>query len=109
MAKKKAHEDEDEIAAQPGSEATSANENPSSADPESNSPLMEEIQTFMAMRDELAQKLAVEIEATERRLEELRKTAASLFPQASESTDDKKAKKAKPKSAKESAQTDSSE
>jgi len=55
----------------------------------------------MAMRDELAQKLAAEIEATELRLEELKSTAASLFPQNVKSVDDKKAKKPNPKTVKE--------
>ena len=62
---------------------------------------MSEIQSFMNLRDELARKLAAEIEAMEVKLAELKETAASLFPRNPDSSDDKKVKKPKPKAAKE--------
>ena len=43
-------------------------------------PLLEEVQSFLTRRDELARQLADEIEATEKKLDELRRTAAALFP-----------------------------
>ncbi|HEY4261608.1 MAG TPA: hypothetical protein VGM98_15670 [Schlesneria sp.] len=43
-------------------------------------PLMAEVEAFLSKRDELAQKIAGEIEALEQKLAELKETAASLFP-----------------------------
>lgn len=40
-----------------------------------------EVQTFLSKRDELAQKLAREIEITEKKLAELKHSAAMLFPE----------------------------
>lgn len=97
MAKKKPHDDNEDVVAPAGSDTTSGTAAEDSSPKEQSHPLMEEIQTFMVMRDELAQKLAAEIEETERRLDELKQTAASLFPQPLESPDEKKAKKPKPK------------
>ena len=74
-------------------------------------PLMEEVQSFLTLRNALAKKLAVEIEAMEEKLAELKKTAASLFPTSDgDSTGDRKAKKPKVKatSHKEKAETLSS-
>lgn len=60
--------------------------------------LMAEVESFLSRRDELAQKIAAEIEATELKLAELKKTAASLFPEsASGGPATLKAKKPKPK------------
>lgn len=60
--------------------------------------LMAEVESFLSRRDELAQKIAAEIEATELKLAELKKTAASLFPEsASGGSATLKAKKPKPK------------
>ena len=62
--------------------------------------LLEEVQSFLAQREELAKKLAEEIAATEQKLADLKKTAAQLFPEAAAAaaTKDKKAKKvSKPK------------
>lgn len=101
MAKKRQHDDSEEALTPPTHEMPIPQEAEHQPPTESNNPLMEEIQTFMSMRDELAQKLAAEIEATELRLEELKSTAASLFPQNVKSTDDKKPKKPKPKAVKE--------
>ena len=42
--------------------------------------LAQEVQAFVVQRDQLAQRLADEIAATELRLAELKRTAASLFP-----------------------------
>ncbi len=78
--------------------------------PESESPtaapaapsLLDEVQSFLAQREELAKKLAEEIAATEQKLVELKKTAAQLFPEtaAAAAPKDKKAKKvSKPKPA----------
>ncbi len=70
----------------------------SSGNIETAHPLMEEVQSFLNLRDELARKLAIEIEALEAKLAELKKTAASLFPgNDSDATTDRKAKKPKPK------------
>ncbi|WP_425618948.1 hypothetical protein NA78x_002669 [Anatilimnocola sp. NA78] len=44
-------------------------------------PLLAEVQSFLSKRDELARKLAEEISATEAKLIELKRTAASLFPE----------------------------
>ena len=61
-------------------------------------PLLEEVQSFLNLRDELARKLAAEIELTEQKLAELKKTAASLFPGAhNDVSDDRKPKKPKAK------------
>lgn len=62
--------------------------------------IMDRVQAFLALRTELAANLAAEIEATEKKLADLRKTAAMLFPEnaAVPVTKDKKPKKpAKPK------------
>jgi hypothetical protein len=61
--------------------------------------VLEEIQAFLAQRAELARKLTEEIEATEKKLAELRQTAALLMPpSASRIGKEKKAKKpSKPK------------
>lgn len=51
------------------------------SEPESHvDPLMAEVEAFLSKRDELAQKIAGEIEALEQKLAELKETAASLFP-----------------------------
>ena len=61
--------------------------------------VFDEVQAFLAQRAELTRKLAEEIEATEKKLAELKRTAALLAPQAARpATKDKKAKKtSKPK------------
>ena len=56
--------------------------------------LAEEIQAFLARRDELAQRLVSEIAATEQRLAALRQSAALLF---AENGGERKPKKAAPK------------
>lgn len=62
--------------------------------------ILDEVQSFLQKRDELLRKLADEIEATESRLAELRRTAQLLQAEAvPESSKDKKNKKPKPKSA----------
>lgn len=43
-------------------------------------PLMAEVESFISRRDELARKIADEIEALEQKLADLKETAASLFP-----------------------------
>ncbi len=59
---------------------------------------MNEVQSFLAKRAELSQKLAEEIEATEQKLVELKKTAAMLYSENTSSpTKDKKSKKVKAK------------
>lgn len=61
--------------------------------------LADEIQSFLQQRQELADKLAQEIEATERKLAELKRTAAMLFPEDPSSqipAKDRKAKKSLP-------------
>lgn|GEM_PF-4402476 len=83
-------------------------ETPAAA-PEPAHPLMAEVESFLSKRDELARKLALEIEATEKKLAELKKTAASLFPEAAtHEQPDKKAKKLKTKSSNKEAKSDSS-
>jgi hypothetical protein len=67
--------------------------------------LADEVQSFLSRRAELAQKLTMEIEATENRLAELKRTAALLFPPAGISPGDKerqdrKSKKGLPRAAK---------
>ena len=65
-------------------------------------PLMDEVQTFLNLRDELSKKLAAEIETLEQKLADLKQTAASLFPGGSaDAPEEKKAKKPKPKPPKE--------
>lgn len=61
--------------------------------------VLEEVQAFLAQRAELARKLALEIEATEKKLAELKQSAALLTPApGGGATKEKKAKKAsKPK------------
>lgn len=61
-------------------------------------PLAEEVRSFMDRRDELARKLAEEIEATEKKLAELRRTAAALFPESSEEEEPERPER-KPKKA----------
>ncbi len=63
--------------------------------------VFDEVQAFLAQRAELTRKLAEEIEATEKKLAELKRTAALLAPQAARAaTKEKKAKKvSKPKAA----------
>lgn len=59
-------------------------------------PLVDEVQSFLRQRQELAQRLADEIAATEAKLAELKKTAAMLFPENYPSPNGaKKVKKAK--------------
>lgn len=72
--------------------------------------LMAEVESFLSKRDELAQKFAEEIEATELKLAELKKTAASLFPEnAGSGAASQKAKKPKPKPAAKAEAASSSE
>ncbi len=63
------------------------------AQPSECRPLMDEVQAFLTMRTELAKKVAEEIEATERKLADLKKTAAMLVAETSSSV----AKEKKPK------------
>jgi hypothetical protein len=44
-------------------------------------PLADEVRSFLGRKEELAQKLAHEIETTEKKLAELKRTAAALFPE----------------------------
>ena len=69
---------------------------------EQGSPLLEEVQTFLSRRDDLARRLAAEIDATEKRLVELRKTATALFPgtKSGGSNNSNKDRKSKPAKAK---------
>ncbi len=62
-------------------------------------PLMQEVRAFLDHRSVLARKLAEEIAATEKKLAELKRTAAQLFPenQSEPSAKDRKGKKPKPK------------
>lgn len=105
MAKKKSHDISDVSAAETSiaQELASAEEVPSDAAEsveEPGHPLMEEVQSFLNLRDELARKLAAEIEMMEEKLAELKRTAASLFPSGdADSAADRKAKKPKPKPA----------
>lgn len=63
-------------------------------------PLMAEVESFLNKRDELARRIADEIAATEEKLAELKKTAASLFPESLNSDESiQKPKKPKPKPA----------
>lgn len=72
--------------------------------------LMAEVECFLSKRDELARKIADEIEATERKLAELKKTAASLFPESvSNGQSSQKAKKSKGKTSAKSESTSSAE
>lgn len=57
--------------------------------------LAAEVQSFLSKRGELAERLAREIEATERRLEELRRSLALLSPPAPPAEPTKPEKKAK--------------
>jgi hypothetical protein len=70
-------------AAVPQNEEAPVSQEPEAAPPvaEANNPLLAEVQSFLSKREELARKLAEEIAATEAKLAELRKTAASLFPE----------------------------
>ena len=43
--------------------------------------ISEEVQSFLSRRDDLAEKLAREIEATELKLAELKRSAALLYPE----------------------------
>jgi hypothetical protein len=58
--------------------------------------LEQEVAEFLARREELARKLADEIAATERRLADLRRTAALLFPESSPPPPAKERKAKKP-------------
>jgi hypothetical protein len=60
-------------------------------------PLFEEVQAFLSQRAELAQKLADEIAATEKKLAELKKTSAMLFPESVAVIPSKERKPKKPK------------
>ncbi|MDB5342321.1 MAG: hypothetical protein JWP89_698 [Schlesneria sp.] len=61
-------------------------------------PLMAEVESFLSKRDELARKIAAEIETLEQKLSELKETAASLFPEtAGGGPSSPKPKKTKPK------------
>ena len=98
MAKKKSHEQIEVVPSVVSDESLDTTETQTVETTESVNPLMEEVQSFLNLRDELARKLALEIEATEQKLAELKSTAASLFPaESSDSSDERKAKKAKPK------------
>lgn len=67
-----------------------------SAESDSAEPLLAEVQSFLAKRSELAKRLKEEIAATESRLEQLRKTAASLMSEKSPpAAKEKKPKKAR--------------
>lgn len=71
---------------------------PTSAAPAS-FPLRDEITAFLAKREELAQKVADEIAATEKKLAELKQTAALLLAESKEPpVKDRKPKKLKVKS-----------
>ncbi len=84
---------------------------PPEASPSTNEPahpLMAEVESFLSRRDELAKKLAEEIEATEKKLAELRKIAESLFPEnAAQGPVDRKAKKHKAKTSHRESKPDS--
>ncbi len=72
--------------------------------------LAKEVQDFIAQREQLAQKLAEEIAATEQKLAELKRTAVMLFPEKESApapaAKDRKAKvAAPPKPAKRKAET----
>jgi len=112
MAKKRSQEQHDsnsvEVQEEPTVDQVLAAESESSPSENATSSLMDEIQSFMTLREELSQKLASEIEATELKLAELKETAASLFPQATYIAEEKKAKKAKPKVPKEEKSSPSS-
>ena len=70
---------------------------------------MAEVESFLSRRDELARKLAEEIEATEKKLAELKKIAASLFPgNPMNGQTDRKAKKRKAKISNREAKAESS-
>ncbi len=73
-------------------------------------PLIEEVQQFLGKRAELAAKLTQEIEATEKKLVELKKTVALLFPENAPSiSKDRKPKKVKSKVASRSEKNDGGE
>lgn len=73
-------------------------------------PLMAEVESFLSKRDELARKIAAEIEALEQKLAELKETAASLFPEtAGGGPSNPKSKKPKPKPTVKSEATSSAE
>jgi hypothetical protein len=104
MAKRKTHDSNEMNSAESTTHHGGESEQLPELDPptdisEPSDPLMEEVQSFLNLRDELARKLATEIDALEEKLAELKKTAASLFPGSdSDSTGDRKAKKPKAKS-----------
>lgn len=82
----------------PAIEAQPDTPTPPAAPVEQPDSLMAEVESFLSKRDELAQKIAAEIEATELKLAELKKTAASLFPESTSGGPAAlKAKKPKPK------------
>jgi hypothetical protein len=107
MAKKKSSEKSSEVreteAGSTVEESTEADSPQAGAIVEASTPgyvaaeelwLVTEVQAFLSKRGELAEKLAREIEATEKKLAELKRTAALLSPAASvEAARDKKAKK----------------
>ncbi len=73
-------------------------------------PLMTEVETFLSKRDELARRFAEEIAATELKLAELKRTAASLFPESvSSAQSSQKTKKQKAKAAAKSESASSAE
>lgn len=104
MAKKRPHDSHEEVHTEEVSgqahETEAPFENSSTSTAEPGLPLMDEIQSFINLREELSRKLAAEIEAMEEKLAELKKTAASLFPQG-DASEEKKGKKPKPKPSKE--------
>lgn len=114
MAKKRPHETSETSSSEPVTNAVVDTDQPAEPDasvPSSEPvhPLMEEVQSFLNLRDELARKLAAEIEATELKLADLKRTAASLFPEnGADSSDDRKSKKSKSKSSAREAKPSSS-
>lgn len=56
-----------------------------------------EVQSFLSRRVELARKLAQEIEATEKKLAELKRTAALLFPAGGNGQSEKERQDASPR------------
>jgi hypothetical protein len=80
---------------------------PSTPDAAPDDPLLSEVQSFLSKRAELAQKMADEIAATEKKLAELKETAALLFPEHhGNGPKERKPKKAKPKAANRESKTE---
>ncbi len=75
----------------------------------SSDPLLEEVQQFLSRRAELASRLTQEIEATEKKLVDLKRTVAMLFPETESSTSSKDRKAKKPAKAKASTRTEKAE